>query len=475
VNAPELKTIAGELAGAGAPGLPTVVLAREVPLFEVEFAALEFAEEVKLPSSDWAALALARALGEITPADVDAYLGLGEAVSEGLVRRLLEEALLEEGTEASKASPQHVEESGLSGFFRRLFGAKTTPTIEARPAPVRAITTARKLRDSRASTSPMCRLSTAGMQALERGAVTQRRVRAARLLFLAEPLLYLGVVDEKRHRHTQHRRPIPLEPERVPEPLRVLDATLGLPPNERVGACGIEGSIRGFSGQFVGVVPGAQWEVRRLERRAGKGREQQMALLVVAAFPSSDEGGVRWRAYLRQQEQTQDCPHLDAARLLDPDLRSLPRLLSAIKADSSPPMPESLRVDGAFELRCDAGHLPGLLGEADQPEDTYLPALAINWWVGLRAHAMPSNIDAGRAAFYEFLRRRDSDLRRNFDATCGDVAASLTAYWGENPGLPSADDAANNLWARAELRAALCMRRRHADLVAPYERTEAAR
>ena len=91
MRTPELKAVAASLADAGAPGLPTVVLAREVPVLEVEFAGLEFAVEAKLPASDWATLALARALGQMSPADVDAYLGLGEDVSEGLARRLVDE------------------------------------------------------------------------------------------------------------------------------------------------------------------------------------------------------------------------------------------------------------------------------------------------------------------------------------------------------------------------------------------------
>lgn len=471
MRAPELKAIAGGLAEAGAPGLPTVVLAREVPLMEVEFAALEFAEDAKLPSADWAALALARALGGISPSDVDAYLGLGEAVSEGLVGRLLEEALLEEQPGENAALPP-TEEFGVGGFLLRLFGQKALP-VEPVSAPSRTTTAARKVRESRASTSPVCRLSTGGAQALERGAVSRRRVRPARLLFLAEPLLFLGVVDEKRHRHAQHRRPTPLEPERVPEALRVLDATFALPPNDRLAACGIGDGIRGFPGQFVGIVPGTQWEVRQFERRGSKGREQQMALLILAAFPSLDAEGLHWRAFLRQQDQTQDCPHADAARFLQPELRSLASLMTNIAADAALPETDALRGDGAFEFRCDHALLPVFLGDADRPADTFIPAVATGWWVGLRTHAMPSDTEAGRAAFYELLSRRDAALRRDFDGTCADVATSLISYWGENPGLPSADEAANQLWARTELRAALCMRRRYRDLVAPYEIEEA--
>lgn len=468
MRAPELKTVAVGLATAGAPGLPTVVLTREVPLFEVELAALEFAEEAALPASDWATLALTRALGEMTPADLDGYLGLGEAVSEGLVRRLVDDGLLEERLDEKAVTlPPPAEPSGIAGFFRRLFGASAPPAARAAPEP-RIATAARKVRESRASTSPTCRLSTAGSRALERGAVARRRVRPARLLFLAEPLLFLGVMDEKRQRYTQHRRAVPLEPEDVPEALRVLDATFALTPAERLAACGIEKGIRGFSGQLVGIVPGAQWEVRHLERRGNKGREHQMGVLVLAAFPSSDADGLTWRAYLRQQDQTLDCPHVDTARLLRTELRSVRSLLTTIEADVTLPAPDALRTDGAFELRCDSEALLGLLGESDRPDDTFVPASTEGWWVGLRAHARPLDIEAGRAAFYEFLLRREAALRRDFDGTCADVATSLSSYWGESHGLASADEAATHLWARAELRAALCMRRRHRDLVAPY-------
>ena len=483
MNSSELKTVANELAEAGAPGLPTIILAQEAPLFEVEFAALEFAEEAKLPASDWAVLALARAFGEVTPADVDGYLGLGEAVSDGLMRRLLDDALLKERRAEAETPVPPSADTGLGGFFRRLFGGRAAPVAPPKPL-VRTITSARKLRDSRASTTPVCVLSPGGTQALERGAVAQRRVHPARLLFLAEPLLYLGTVDEKRHRHTQHRRPRPLEPERVPKPLRLLDVTLRLPPDERVSACGIAAGVRGFAGQLVGIVPGAQWEVRPVVRgQRGRrndghqnGADHQTALLILAAFPSSDDGGVRWRAYVQQQGQVQDCPHIDATRFLEAPLRSVASLLTTIHAEGfEVPSPAALRGDGAFDLRCDGSMLPRLLGEADRPDDTFLPAVAFGWRVGLRAHAQPIDASAARAAFYEFLARRDADLRRDFDATCSAVTTVLLAYWDADHRLPSSDDAAQHLWTRPELRAALCMRRLRADLVDPYTAKEAQR
>ena len=95
MSALDFHAIEASLHDAGAPGVPTAILAREVPLYEVEFAALECAEERKLRSADWATLALARALGRISPALVDEYLGLGDTVSEAAVHRLLGDQLLQ--------------------------------------------------------------------------------------------------------------------------------------------------------------------------------------------------------------------------------------------------------------------------------------------------------------------------------------------------------------------------------------------
>lgn len=477
MNGAELKAIAIELVAAGAPALPTIILVREVPLFEIEFAALEFAEEAKLPASDWAVLALARALGQVTPADVDAYLGLGEAVSEGLVHRLRDEGLLQEREPAASDGDDKGRDTGLAAFFRRLLGAESRDTDGNASAP-RGATLARRLLESRAGTAPVCVLGPGGERALERGAVTQRRVRPARLVFLDEPLLYLATVDEKRHRFAQHRRPPPLEPDRVPESLRLVDVTMGITPAERVLACGIGDRLRGFGGQLVGVVPGEQWEVRPVARRdrGTDGPDRRTALLVVAAFASSDAEGLRWRVYVRHNERMQDCPHVDPVRLLEPKLFSLSGLLDAVAMPHTHvPPATALRSDGAFGLRCGADALALHLGETDRPDDTFSCGAALRWTIGLRTHAVPTDAAAARVAFFAFLRRRDSELRNAFDGTCASVAAALTAYWRESAAVPSPDEAAQELWGTAELRAALCARRVRADLVDAYEeRTEAS-
>ena len=477
MNSTELMALANELAMAGAPGIPTILLVQDAPILEVEFLALEFAKEAKLSTSNWAVLALARALGVVTPADADSYLGLGDAVCEALVRRLLDESLLEERNSAADApSPQHVA-TEHGAFLRRRFRGREAPIEAPEPAPVH-ITAARKLCDSRASTAPTCILTAGGQLALQRGSVAQRRVRPMRLLFLAKPLLYLETVDERQHRFTQHRRARPLEPDRVPESFRLLDTALSLPPEERVAACGINADIGGFDGHLVGVVPGTQWEVRtpglgqRGRRTEGNqsGTDRQTAQLILAGFPSSDEKSVHWRAFVRQQNHlAQDCPHIDAARLMDPTLHSFPSLLGSMRAEGFDLSQHSLlRPDGAFELRCEKSTLPQSLGEADRPHDAYVSAMAPGWWVGIRTHAKPADAGAARAAFFEFLSRHDSELRRNFDTTCEIVARALLAYFEENHELPSAAETAMELWTRPELRAALCMRRRYADLVEPY-------
>ena len=113
--------------------------------------------------------------------------------------------------------------------------------------------------------------------------------------------------------------------------------------------------------------------------------------------------------------------------------------------------------------------MASMLGEGDRPCDTLLQARLESWHAGLRVHATPADCDAAHQAFYALLSRSDAALRRHFEATCATVAGSLTAYWGHDDyDLPSADEAAVNLWPQVWLRAALCMRRLERDLVSPY-------
>lgn len=461
----DLKSLAIETLALGAPTLPTVILAREVPMFEVEFAELEFAEDVQLPACDWAVLSLARALGRVTPADVDGYLGLGETVSEGIVHRLQHDGLLhpiEATTEGDGAEAG----GGILGFFDRLF--RTSPPVAV--AHPRTPTAARPLSASRAPTSPSLSLTAGGAAALERGAIAQRRVRPGRLQFLADPLLYVGTVDERAHRYAQYRRPPPLDPDEVPAPFRVLDRELGRQPQERVAACGILEGLEGFGGRFVGVVPGSQWEVRPVHGRRERGAlERRTALLLAAAFPSSDLEGLRWRIYVRPFGRLQDCPTLEPAKLPDGAVSSTVELFASMAAagfDFSGLCAH--RPDGAYEFRFDAGDLARCLGDGDAPEDVYLHGTASGWTVGLRVHAEPKGLGAAREAFFEFLRRNDPNLRRDFDATCTRVAAGLLSYWREPPELPTPDDAARHLWSDPQLRAALCARRVQTDLELAY-------
>jgi hypothetical protein len=465
MSALNLDVIAASLHGAGAPGMPTAILAREVPLYEVEFAALEFAEESKLRSADWAVLALARSLGQVSPALVDEYLGLGEDVSEAIVNRLLDDQLLQQGS----AAPAQAEE-GILGFVKQLltsmpfFGGAEAPT-QSQPSQ------ARKLHVSRASISPLCQLSGLGSAALQRGAILQRRVRPVRLLFLGEPLLFIKVEDERQQRNTQYQRQLPLPPEEVPSLLRTLDSTLSLPVEQRMEACGIGSSVAGLNGHLVRIVPGSQWEVRKVSHRVN-GKQQPLAVtLVLAAFPSSTEG-LFWRSFLQHGTRMQDCPQIEANQLIKTNVRHPDRLLAAVRSNLPLPAGTRLRGDGAYELVCGTECLINLIGESDQPCDVLLPVQFGQWQAGLRIHAMPVDSDAARHAFYAFLRRNNAALRQNFDEACEEVADSLSVYWGRHHGLPSADEAAINLWPQVELRAALCMRRLQHDLVLPYAAQE---
>lgn len=466
MSAPNLHAIAASLYAAGIPGDPTAILARDLDLFEVEFAALEFVQESELRPADWAVLALARAMGRISPLLADEYLGLGDTVSEAVVHRLLGDQLLQE----DGAEPARTDEGGLSFakhlVMSRLFGA--TP-----PGQAAAPTRARKLRASRALGSPLCRVSDLGSMALERGTIPQRRIHKARLLFLAEPLLFIRVEDDRQQRHTARHRPPPLPPQDVPPSLRTLDSSLCLPADERMASCGIGAGVAGLSGQLVRIVPGTQWEVRRLTRRVDGQHRTQTATLVLAAFHAVP-GELLWRVFLRHGSQAQACPQVNAAQLIDPRWQHPASLMAAVHEALPLPVETPLRDDGAYEVPCDSGQMTAMLGDADRPCDTLLHARIDAWHAGLRVHAVPADAEAARQAFYALLSRNDAALRRDFDTTCAEVASQLSAYWGRDQVLPSPDEAAVNLWPQAGLRAALCMRRMERDLISAYADKEQA-
>ncbi len=455
-----LHAIAASLYAAGAPGDPTALLAQDVTLYEVEFAALEYAEDSKLRSADWAVLALARVLGHVSPALADEYLGLGDIVSEAIVHRLVEEHLLQHGD-----ITQQKADGGIMSFFQQFL--KSTPRILA---PLEgAPTQAQKLYTSSAPTTPLCWLTDIGTAALNSGRVPLRRERTARLVFLAEPLMFIKVEDEKQQRNTQFHRPPILPPQEVPASLRALDTVISLPPEERMAACGIAATVPGLSGQLLRIVPGSQWEVRKVCRPVGRRLGPQAAALVMAAFHSTADG-LTWRTFLWQDRTQSPCRDIDIPGLIDAQTHHPTKMVAAILAShpSNQPMTARLRNDGAYELPCSSEDIPNLIGNHDRPCDVLMLSQVDRWQAGLRIHAVPADRDAARKAFYAFLRRSNAALQSNFDLTCDDVASSLAKYWNGDFDLPSADEAAADLWSDAQLRAALCMRRLHRDLVLPY-------
>ena len=463
MSEPKLTDVANLLNSAGSTVSPTAILAREIPIYEIEFAELEFVEETKLPSCDWAVLALARAFGQISPNDVDAYLGLGETVAEGLVHRLLGSGLLD-ALVSEESTPK------LNGWeWLTRWAAEIDVPANRKP------TQANKLNESCAAATPKCHLSVAGSQALDRGVVMRSHIRSARLLFIAEPLFFIGIADDKKQTYSTHQRIRPMEPGDVPKSFHMLDVVLALPPEERFGACGIEANIQGNSGQFVKVVPGSQWEVRPSVQRIEKQTVQRTALLALAALQSSREKRLDWQIYLGLSDGKR--PRVldtDVSSFLHNDLCSMSSFLATLESVEVLPRQIDLRDDGAFDLRCDTDVLLKLMGGTAKPSDTFLPGKTGDWQGWLRIHAMPSNSEAGQEAFYSFLQRQDAKLRQDFDRTCLDVADSLNAYWDLNLKMPSTDEAAKKLWEHAELRAALCKRRLREDLVVPYESVRAA-
>lgn len=474
MSALNLQAIAASLYKADMRGHPTALLAQELQLFEVECAALECLQESELRSADWAVLALARAMGRISPALVDETLGLGAAVSEAIVHRLLGDQLL--GQADAQLEPEAARtDGGLLSFAKhllmpRLFGA-TPPAPPPSSPPAAARSHARKLLTSRAPGSPLCEMTYLGSVALERGVIPQLRVHKARLVFLAVPLLFIRVEDERQQRHTARHRSPPLRPDEVPQSLRELDSSLELPPAERMAACGIGASVAGLSGQLLRIAPGTQWEVRRLGRRVEGQYQPQTATLVLAAFQAGPDK-LHWQAFIRHGTQTQACPQIDTDQLIPAQWRDPATLISAVQVTPPLPADAKLLADGAYEVRCDSEQMIQMLGAVDRPCDTLLQGQLDVWHAGLRIHAVPADAKAAHQAFYAFLSRSEAGLRHDFDATCVEVASDLAAYWGHDHVLPSADEASVNLWPQVALRAALCMRRLDRDLVSAYAAQE---
>jgi hypothetical protein len=489
-----MQAIARRLLRAGAANLPALLLVRKIPLFEVEFGELEFDVDGELVTTDWAALELAQALGRISAADIDAYLGFGQAVSTVVLTRLRRMKLLEEGAPKparkaaappAKASKEAVPKGGFFAFLRRLFGFGPRETGTTTPLPLAPQSPpppppapARKVRESHAPATPICVLTAAGSNALATGRVTERTTRTGRLIFSAEPLLFFGVADETQQNFTQHRRTRQLRPDEAPRIFLQLNTPLGLPPEQRIKACGIDTGlrsfrgepVRGYSGQLLGVVPGSPWEVRPVVKgRREQAADQEHAELILAAFDSSDASNLHWRAYVGLHNQIKDCAYLQVEPLLPPELRTVNGLLAAIKSnDSGSPVPPLRVIRGRLELVADQQTLLANLGESDRPDDTFFGAGVAQWEAGFRARMKPSDAQAARAAFFTILGRRDADLRHDFDATCSTVAEALRSYWQEDIPLPSPDEAAQHLWTQPALRAAVCMRRLKADLIEPY-------
>ncbi len=442
---PKLTDVTGLLRSALSVNQQTAILAKEVPIYEVEFSELEFSEEISLPLSDWAVLALTRALGEISPNDVDSYLGLGATVSVSLLHRLLE-----------------------NGFLNSL-GNENGINSNRKP------TKAEKINESFAEATPKCYLSQTGFKALELGMIVQHRVRSARLLFSADPLFFIGIADEKKQNYVTHQRKRPLESADVPKSFHKFDALFALPSIERLSSCGIEATIPGLPGRFVGVKPGSQWEVRRSELRTENKFVQRTALLALAMHASFRDSKLNWKVYVGQARSNRVItPSINPSLFFDDDLNSLSSFLAALESNEKWPrlLGGNLREDGAFDVLCNTEFLLSLMGDSAIPADSRLPFTLGDWHGWLLIHTAPSNSEAGRAAFYTLLQRQDASLRQDFDLTCAKLADTLNAYWSMELKLPSAEEAASELWKKPALRAALCKRRLQTDLVLPYESAE---
>lgn len=450
---------------------PAVLLFRRVPSFEVEFAALEMEDDLDLTAWDEAVLGLANARGAVTPRDADAYLGLGDELSQAIVGNLARERLLAEApAPAPEPSWGDWQQSPHVNLFTGLARAAGLGRLAS--SDPRAPSQARVLKESAAPDAPLHVLTEAGRSALQRGRRVVRFRTRARLVFWESPLRFVDVESERHHRFGHIRRDEPLKPEAVPPVFRTIDDALGLPPAERARQIGIETGIPGLRGRLVGVSrdstptlvgvePGKTWEVRRLP-------EQRDGLLVVAGFAVSSPERLMLRTFVGSTRDLRDDVHLAASTLLDVAASAPNALTAALRARGLPAL--DMAPDGAFRVRAPADEIGTLLGRGEAPSPAYVPLEkhVPGWSAAVRVRALPADRAAAERAFFLLLGRRRAALRASLERACLDTAAALRAYWQEPFEPPPLEAVLAEMWRSRELRSVLCARRLEADLVTPY-------
>lgn len=410
---------------------PAVVHVRPWPAYAVDFAALEVESDEAISPIDRAILSLVRARGLGSTVDAARYLGLGVEVA-----RLSLERLVDEGWVGRTSAD-------LSRFAR-------TRANVVDGAPVQGPRT--------------CELLPAGQEVLTAGKKTVRARRPARLIFWAAPLWYLWTSKEASGRYAAAtRRDPPIEVEAVPPPLRTIEDALGLSPEARVAALGIEERVPGVPGRLVGVAPGSGWEVRHTDSH-----------VVLAAFSYPGDPGLTWTVFAIFADRLIPCPEVPAGSVDSAGLTRPGRLAHLVRSSGAGVLDEQRSYTGAFRLLCDEDAVLDRAAGAE-PSEVRLPVPAeTSGSTAVRVRAVPATRAAADRALVAMVRRHRSEYRADARGTIDAVWKSLQEFWEVSP-TPPPDHGwvAGELWRAHDMRRIICEARFAADLIVPYEEASA--
>lgn len=410
---------------------PAVVHLMPWPAYEVDFAALEFESEEALSPVDRAMLSLIAARGLASGVDAARYLGLGIEVS-----RLTLEKLIQEGW-VGRTEPD------LTRFVR----SQAKVIDGAPPQGARNV-----------------QLLAPGQEVLTAGKKTVRTRRHARLVFWAAPLRYLWTARESGARYAVgSRREAPIEVEAVPPSLRAIDDVLALAPQDRATAIGIEERVPALPGRLVGVAPGAGWEVRGAESQA-----------VLAAFPHSGEAPLTWHVFAIFNDRLIPCAELAGASVDAVGLSRPGRLNELVREHGAGVLDERGSYTGAYRLLCEDAAVFDRASGSEPAEQWLSVAAASVGTTMMRVRAVPASRAAADRALVSMVRRNREEYRANPARAVLAVWESLQAFW-EVPPSPPPDQqwVAGELWRSHDMRRVMCEVRFTADLILPYEPSEA--
>lgn len=404
--------LAERVAQAAGGACPVLLYHRQEQTWRADFTDFEVDVHEEIAAPERAVLELIAALGTASALDVDRYLAMGRE----LPPRILQ-VLEREQSVARSDAPRAATE------------ARMVHEHAAEPGETRFVLTER------------------GRTLLGSGARTVRRTVPLRLRFLERPLWFVEVEE----RRSTKRALIPeSDLSAVPRPLLELDGHLRLPEDERLARCGVPAELPRVNGRLRGPRSGADHSLGRGKRLG----------IVVARLESGETN-----SFFRFGPRLKSVPALDPARVSPIGARSISDVLGSCGysvGDS---------IEGVPSVRLARRELLHELGPGATPRARWLKLTrrGDEGELAVLVRLIPADMDAAKAAHIAWLGGRATDVgTKGLELVARDGWGELNAHWGLAWPMPEMDEIVDALWARRQLRRALCQHRMRADLVDAY-------